>query len=83
MLPVSPMQVTVKPEKSCNNWFCCFKGKPEMEKEDSPVSIQTIETVTRTFETHRHSHTPPKATVPLYPGREIVALNESEKKENK
>jgi hypothetical protein len=57
MTPVSPVQVNVKPENSCNNWKCCFGWRcGKKEQEDSPVSVEIIEKVTRTFERHHHSH---------------------------
>ncbi len=56
MMPVSPIQVDVKPDKSCNNWRCCFGWMCcKKKEEDSPVSVEIIEKVTRTFERHHHS----------------------------
>ena len=81
MLPIPPLKVDVKAEKSCNKWFCCFKGNPEVE-DDSPVSMETVETVTRTFEKHRHSHTPPNIPQPPKLERKVAVLSE-QKEESK
>lgn len=60
-MPIPPVHVDVKPENSCNNWKCCFGWICcKKTKEDSPVSVEIIEKVTRTFERHHHSHSNPQ-----------------------
>jgi len=59
MIPVSPIKVEVDTDHSCNNWRCCFGCKccKKVKKiDDSPVSVEIVEKVTRTFERHHHSH---------------------------
>lgn len=65
MIPVSPVQVEIKPENSCNNWKCCFgwiccpKKKVEaIDKADSPISMESVEKITTTYERHHTHHTP-------------------------
>ncbi len=59
MMPVSPIKLDVNTERSCNNWKCCFNFRcwtnlnSHEEKQSSPISIQSVETITRTFEVHR------------------------------
>lgn len=73
MFPVSPVQVDIKPENSFNNWRCCFGCKcwkvinSTEEKQESPVSMQVVETVTRTYEKHRHSSSPEQSIMPSAP----------------
>ncbi len=77
MNPVSPVQVDVNNDRSCNNWKCCF-GCKKKEKEDSPVSVQIIDTVVRTYEKHRHSHN--KSTPPSI-SRTVVVLKDTKEPE--
>jgi hypothetical protein len=63
MMPVSPIQVEVKPENSCNNWKCCFgwkfcwkKKEVLVTKIDSPASVESIEKVVTTYERHHIHH---------------------------
>jgi hypothetical protein len=81
MLPISPVQVDFKPERSFNNWRCCFGCKcwkitsVQEEKQDSPISMQIIETVTRTYEKYRHSSSPEQSILPSAP---VFPMMESE-----
>ncbi len=71
MTPVSPVKVDVdvNADHSCNNWKCCYgckcwkKLNPEIKKE-SPVSMEIVERVTRSYERHHHSHKSSPLIVP-------------------
>jgi len=57
MNPIPPVKIEVDADHSCNNWKCCYGCRcVKKNKEDSPVSMEIVERVTRTYEIHHHSH---------------------------
>ncbi len=80
MVPIenAKVKVHIDPDAShsCNNWFCCFGCKcvkkiSTVAKVDSPVSVESVERITRTYERHRVHHTPS----PIVRSREIEDLS--------
>ena len=70
MIPMPPVNLDVDADHSCNNWKCCFGCrcfKKIKVVDDSPVSVEITEKITRTFERHHHSHQDIGVIVPVLP----------------
>lgn len=76
MTPVPPVNLEVKTDRSCNNWTCCFGQKAKNKEQDSPVSMEIVETITRKYEKHRNSN----GTPPLQ-SRSVVLVTETKDEE--
>lgn len=83
MVPVksAKLDLDIDSSNSCNHWMCCFGCKcvrevKKVSPEDSPVSVDTVERIVRTYERHQHTHhTPEKKPRLLRRSNEIEDLS--------
>ena len=65
MSPIETPKVAIETDvsHSCNNWMCCFGCRcvkkdvsTPVPKKESPISVESVERITRTYERHRVHH---------------------------
>ena len=90
MVPIksAKVEVDVDTSHSCNHWMCCFGCKcirevKQIDPKDSPISVESVERITHTYERHHHSHhTPEPEKRVLRKSSEFDDLSSLRKKED-